>query len=76
VTVVPLLTLGGAAAAFGVEPVLLVAPFVLLATAYALLLLSTRFGGQAAPSHLDVVSSFWEEPEAPAVEEASEPSAP
>ena len=76
VTVVPLLTLGGAAAAFGVEPVLLVAPFVLLATAYALLLLSVRFGGQAAPSHLDVVSSFWEEPEAPAVEEASEPSAP
>jgi len=76
VAVVPLLTLGGAAAAFGVEPVLLVAPFVLLATAYALLLLSTRFGGQPAASRLDVVSSFWEEPAARRVEEASEPSAP
>lgn len=72
VTVVPLLTLGGAAAAFGVEAVLLVSPFVLLATAYALLLASTRFGGRPAPSRLGVVASFWEEPAVAPVEEASE----
>ncbi len=60
--VVPLLSLGGAATAFGVEPVLIVAPFALLALAYALIQLSVRFAGLAPPSGLEVVTSFWEEP--------------
>jgi len=74
VSVVPLLTLAGAASAFGVEPVLIVAPFVLLALAYVLVQLSIRFAGLAPPSNLEVVSSFWEEAEEPVVglEEKSE----
>jgi MFS family permease len=60
VAIVPLLTLGAAAAAFGVQQVLLVSPFVLLGLAYALVQLSYRFAGAAPPSRLDVVASFWE----------------
>jgi hypothetical protein len=59
----PLLLLGGAAAQFGVESVLLVSPLLLLATGYGLLALSFRFAGLAPHSRLDVMESFWEEPE-------------
>lgn len=62
--VFPLLLLGGAAAQFGVEPVLLISPLLLLATGYALLALSFRFAGLAPHSRLEVMESFWEEPEA------------
>ena len=60
--IVPLLTLGAAASAFGVESVLIAAPFVLLAVAYGLIQLSRYFGGQAPSFGIDVLASFWEEP--------------
>ncbi len=60
--VFPLLLLGGAAAQFGVEPVLLISPLLLLFTAYALVALSFRFSGLAPHSRLEVMESFWEEP--------------
>ncbi|MEX2159395.1 MAG: MFS transporter [Dehalococcoidia bacterium] len=63
VAIVPLLTLGGAATAFGVEPVLIVSPLVLVALGYGLVLLSFRFAHRAPASRLEVLSSFWEEPE-------------
>ncbi|MEX1253142.1 MAG: MFS transporter, partial [Dehalococcoidia bacterium] len=63
VAIVPLLSLGAAATTFGVERVLLISPLVLLLVVYALIQVSFRFTGIAAPSHLEVVSSFWEEPE-------------
>jgi hypothetical protein len=68
VAIIPLLALGGAATAFGVERVLLISPFVLLLVVYGLIQLSFRFTGMAPPSHLEAVSSFWEEPEDDAVE--------
>lgn len=61
IAIVPLLTLGGAASAFGVEDVLIVSPFVLLALAYLLVQLSIRFAGLAPPSNLEVLSSYWQE---------------
>lgn len=60
VAIIPLLSLGAAAAAFGVQQVLLVSPFVLLGLAYALVQLSYRFAGAAPRSNLEVVASFWE----------------
>ncbi len=62
--IVPLLTLGAAASAFGVERVLLASPGVLLALALALVALSLRFAGRAPPGRLEVLRSFWEEPTA------------
>lgn len=61
-SVVPLLGLGVAAGAFGVEAVLIFSPFVLLALAVALVRLSLSFGGQAPARRLDVLASFWQEP--------------
>jgi hypothetical protein len=75
VAIVPLLTLGGAAAAFGVERVLQVSPFVLLGLAYALVQLSFRFAGAAPRSNLEVVASFWEA-EAEAEKDALRPRPP
>jgi len=63
-SIVPLLTLGAAAAEFGAEKVLLVSPLVLLAVGYGLVSLSFRFTGLARPGGLQVVESFWEEPAA------------
>ncbi len=63
--IVPLLTLGAAASAFGVETVLVVSPFALLALAAGLLQLSAFFGGQGPFRQLDVLQSFWEEPDVP-----------
>ncbi len=60
--IVPLTTLGAAAAVFGVEPVLIASPFLLLGLAYGLIQLSRHFGGHAPRIGLDVLASFWEEP--------------
>lgn len=72
--ILPLIALGGAATAFGVEPVLVVSPIVLLALAYALVAVSFHFSRIAPARRLEVLSSFWEEPgeqdEAPATAEA------
>lgn len=61
--IVPLLTLGGAAALVGPEAVLLASPVLLLIVAYGLVYASFRFAGLAPPSGLAVMESFWEEPE-------------
>jgi hypothetical protein len=61
--VFPLLLLGGAAAQFGVDTVLLISPLMLLVTGYALVAFSFRFSGLAPHSRLDVMESFWEERE-------------
>jgi MFS-type transporter involved in bile tolerance (Atg22 family) len=60
--IVPLLSLGAAAEAFGTETVLVAAPFVLLAAAYALIQLSRHYGGHTPRRGLDVLASYWEEP--------------
>lgn len=62
-SIVPLLVLGGLAAVFGVKAVLLASPFLLLALAAGLVRLSYAFGGTAPATRLEVLSSFWEEPE-------------
>jgi hypothetical protein len=61
--IVPLLTLGAAAGAFGVEKVLLASPLLLLVVAVAIIQLSVHLSGPTGPSHLEVLQSFWEEPE-------------
>jgi hypothetical protein len=61
----PLLTLGALAAEFGADKVLLVSPLVLVAVGFGLVYVSFRFAGLARPSHLEVASSFWDEPEGP-----------
>lgn len=61
--IVPLLTLGAAAGAFGVENVLVASPLLLLALAYGLIQLSWRFGDHTLRGQpLEVMASFWEEP--------------
>ncbi len=72
----PLLLLGLAASQFGVESVLLVSPLLLLATAYALIALSFRFSGLAPHSRLEVMESFWDEPERAAHGDAVPPVSP
>ncbi|HZP57820.1 MAG TPA: MFS transporter [Dehalococcoidia bacterium] len=59
--IVPLLTLGGAASVFGVQPVLIASPFVLLAIAVTLVQVSFRLSGRAPARRLEVLSSYWEE---------------
>ncbi|MCH7578843.1 MAG: MFS transporter [Chloroflexi bacterium] len=61
---VPLLALGGLAVRTGVEPILLVAPWIVLIGAYVLILLASRYAGREAPTGLEVLSTFWEEPPA------------
>jgi MFS family permease len=60
-SIIPLLTFGAAAAAFGVEPVLVVAPFILLLLATGLIRLSAAVAGHEQPGRLEVLSSFWEQ---------------
>ncbi len=62
--IIPLVALGAAASEVGAEKVLLASPVILLVTGYALVYLSFRFAGLASPSRLQVMESFWEEPEA------------
>ncbi len=61
--IVPLVSLGLASEAFGVEHVLLMSPLVLLAAAYGLIQLSRHFGGHAPRRGLDVLSTYWQEPQ-------------
>jgi hypothetical protein len=72
--IVPLLILGAAATQFGVESVLLVSPLILLAVAYTLIFASIRIAGLAPPSRLQVLESFWEEPEDAAPRTEGRPS--
>ncbi len=60
--IIPLLSLGAIASKYGVQPILIAAPFVLLALAYLLVQISIRFAGFAHPSRLEVMSSYWHEP--------------
>jgi MFS family permease len=62
-TIIPLLTLGLLATAFGVEAILIATPFFLLALAVGLVRLSYAFGGEPAPGRLDVLRTHWEESE-------------
>jgi MFS family permease len=67
IAIVPLLSLGAAASAFGVEPVLIASPIVLFALAYALVQLSIGFAGISPAANLEVFSTFWHEaPQQPA----------
>jgi hypothetical protein len=61
IAIVPLLSLGAAASAFGVESVLIAAPIVLLVLAYALVQLSIGFAGLSPAANLEVLSTFWHE---------------
>lgn len=61
IAIVPLLSLGAAASKFGVEPILIAAPIVLLVLAYALVQLSIGFAGLSPAANLEVFSTFWHE---------------
>ena len=70
--IVPLVTLGALASEFGAEKVLLVSPLLLLALGYGLVYVSFRYAGLARPPQLEVMGSFWEEPESPTVKTGTE----
>ena len=59
IAIIPLVTLGALTAAVGVDTVLLITPFLLLALAILLVRLSFRFAGHAPPGELEVLQSFW-----------------
>ena len=63
----PLITLGAVASLVGTDSVLLVSPLILLGIGYGLVYFSFQFAGLTRPSHLEVMGSFWEEPEGPTV---------
>jgi MFS family permease len=63
----PLITLGALASLFGAESVLLVTPLLLVGLGYLLVYVSFQFAGLTRPSHLEVMGSFWEEPESSSV---------
>jgi MFS family permease len=63
--IAPLLLLSATAAVFGVNNVLIVSPFMLIALAFALVRLSERFGGHAPATRLEVLASFWQGTESP-----------
>jgi MFS family permease len=62
--IIPLLALGVAAAELGADTVLLISPLLLLAVGYTLVYASFRIAGLRAPGRLEVLESFWAEPEA------------
>jgi hypothetical protein len=64
--IAPLLVLGAAAAEFGTEAVLVASPLLLLVIGYVLVAVSFRVSGLRVPSRLEVMESFWEEPDEPA----------
>jgi MFS family permease len=64
-TIVPLLTLGLASEAFGVDTVLAVSPVLLFVVAVALVRLSFVFGGPSPHQPLDVLTTFWQESDHP-----------
>jgi len=59
----PLVTMGALASLVGADTVLLFSPILLVVVAYGLILASSRVAGVPTPSRLEVVESFWEEPE-------------
>lgn len=61
--IAPLLTLGAIATVVGVEPILAVMPFVLVALAYGLIQFSFRYAGQRPLTRSEVLESFWDEPQ-------------
>ncbi|HYM14846.1 MAG TPA: MFS transporter [Dehalococcoidia bacterium] len=63
--IAPLLLLGATASVFGVNNVLIAAPFMLVVLAFALVRLSERFGGHAPTRRLDVLASFWRTTDGP-----------
>jgi hypothetical protein len=67
-SIFPLVAMGAAATLVGADVVLLASPFLLVALGYALVLVSYRLAGVRAPTSLEVVESFWEEPEATGAE--------
>jgi MFS family permease len=69
----PLVVLGAAAARLGAETVLLTSPILLVVIGYALVIASFRISGIRVPSQIDVVESFWEEPESRAERAEKEP---
>jgi hypothetical protein len=60
---IPLLLVGVFAEQASIELVLIIAPLIVLAGAYGLLVLATRMAGGEAPSGQEVLESFWEQPE-------------
>jgi hypothetical protein len=68
----PLLALGAAASEFGTEAVLVASPLLLLVIGYGLVFASFRVSGVRVPSRMEVLESFWEEPESPALRRAAE----
>ena len=60
--IIPLLALGTAATRFGADRVLLAAPAILFLLGLALIEVSFRFASRASASYLEVLSSFWEQP--------------
>ena len=79
IAIIPLLTLGAVASVVGVDTVLIVSPFFLLAGAYALLRLSLRYSGHSDVRGMQVLESFWEEPpetSASAADAGAAPAAP
>ena len=71
--IVPLLTLGIAAGEFGADKVLLFSPLVLLVVAYGLVVASFRISGIEAPTRLQVMESFWDEPDVASVSKLRPP---
>lgn len=61
-SIVPLVAMGAAASLVGADVVLLASPILLVVVGYGLVLLSYRLAGVRAPTRLEVVESFWEEP--------------
>jgi MFS family permease len=64
-SIIPLLTFGVLATIFGVDTMLIFSPVLLLGVAVALVRLSEYFGGRAPSSRIEVLSSFWDEPDVP-----------
>jgi MFS-type transporter involved in bile tolerance (Atg22 family) len=59
---IPLLLVGVFAELTSIELILIVAPWIVLAGAYGLLVLATRMASGETPSGREVLDSFWEQP--------------
>jgi MFS family permease len=74
VAIVPLMTLGVAAGAFGVAEVLVASPLVLLALAVGLLQFSRRFATTDPRGPLVELASYWDEAEDAGVDRQEDPA--
>jgi MFS-type transporter involved in bile tolerance (Atg22 family) len=59
---VPLLLVGFIAAAFSIEMVMFITPWMVFAGVFMLLLMTNRWAGEEPMSKGEVLSSFWAEP--------------